>query len=81
MEEFEVVIMIAVRDRRDAWVGPSSWPERLQASLGWKRQTIQRERNGALLRVLAGVCAKSAWHRRHCQRGLVSSTIDLSPST
>ena len=23
-EEFEVVIMIAVRDRRDAWVGPSS---------------------------------------------------------
>jgi hypothetical protein len=26
-EEFEVVIMIAVRDRRDAWVGPSSRPE------------------------------------------------------
>jgi hypothetical protein len=23
-EEFEVVIMIAVRDRRDAWVGPIS---------------------------------------------------------
>jgi hypothetical protein len=28
--------MIAVRDRRDAWVGPSSRPEYgLRASLGW----------------------------------------------
>ena len=42
------------------WVGLSSRPERLQASLGWKRQNHQRERNGALLRVLAEVCAKSA---------------------
>src|SRR5213080_859012 len=46
-----------VADRRDAWVGLSSRPERLQASLGWKRQNHQRERNGALLRVLADVCA------------------------
>src|SRR6266550_4646283 len=44
-----------VADRRDAWVGLSSRPERLQASLGWKRQNHQRERNGALLRVLAEV--------------------------
>jgi hypothetical protein len=29
--------MIAVRDRRDAWVGPSSRPEYgLRASLGWQ---------------------------------------------
>ena len=26
-EEFEVVIMIAVADRRDAWVGPNAEPE------------------------------------------------------
>src|SRR5438552_15244376 len=45
-----------VADRRDAWVGLSSRPERLQASLGWKRQNHQRERNGALLRVLADGC-------------------------
>jgi hypothetical protein len=39
-EEFEVVIMIAVRDRRDAWVGPSSRPEyRLRASLGWQSKS------------------------------------------
>jgi len=37
-EEFEVVIRIAVRDRRDAWVGPSvrTW-NGLRASLGWQR--------------------------------------------
>jgi len=35
-EEFEVVIMIEVVDRRDAWVGLSAWPETwLRASLGW----------------------------------------------
>jgi hypothetical protein len=39
-EEFEVVIMIAVGDRRDAWVGPSSRPEYgLRASLGWQSQS------------------------------------------
>jgi len=27
IEEFEVVIMIAVSDRRDAWVGPKAEPE------------------------------------------------------
>src|ERR1700722_7737769 len=27
------------RDRRDGWVGLSSWPQRLEASLGWKAQT------------------------------------------
>src|SRR5437016_10771839 len=45
-----------VADRRDAWVELSSRPERLQASLGWKRQNHQRERNGARLRVQAVVC-------------------------
>ena len=39
-EEFEAVIMIAVRDRRDAWVGPSSRPEYgLRASLGWQSKS------------------------------------------
>jgi len=38
--EFEVVIMIAVRDRRDAWVGPSFRPEYwLRASLGWQSKS------------------------------------------
>jgi len=31
--ESEQVIMIAVGDRRDGWVGLSSWPWRLEASL------------------------------------------------
>jgi len=52
-EEFEVVIMIEVVDRRDAWVGLSSWPETdcERALVGSAH--FQRERNGALLRVLA----------------------------
>ena len=40
-EGFEVVIMIAIADRRDAWVELSSRPQRLTASLGWNAQTIQ----------------------------------------
>jgi Transposase IS116/IS110/IS902 family len=42
-------IMIEVVDRRDAWVGLSSRPEkRLRASLGWMA-LFPRERNGAPL--------------------------------
>ena len=33
--------MIAIADRRDAWVELSSRPQRLTASLGWNPQTIQ----------------------------------------
>src|SRR5580700_2205207 len=29
-------------DRRDGWVGLSSWPQRLEASPGWKAQTTSR---------------------------------------
>jgi len=58
MEEFEVVIMIAVRDRWDAWVGPSSWPETITSEPGLDEADHPLERNGALLRVLAGVCFK-----------------------
>jgi len=39
--EFEVVIMIEVVDRRDAWVGLSSWPENdYKRAYGWKGNTI-----------------------------------------
>src|SRR5712691_11357017 len=40
--------MIGVADRRDEWVGPSSRPERLRASLRLEKANPQRERNGAL---------------------------------
>src|SRR6185503_19368825 len=46
--ESESVIMIGVADRRDEWVGPSSRPERLRASLRLEKANPQRERNGAL---------------------------------
>jgi len=36
--------------------------KRLRASLRLERQHHPRERNGALLRVHAAVCSKSAWH-------------------
>src|SRR5437879_3862457 len=53
--ESESVIMIAVADRRDQWVGPSSRPERLRASLRLEKANPQRERNGALHGVHAAV--------------------------
>ena len=58
--EFEQVIMIAVGDRRDGWVGLSSWPQRLEASPRLESANHPRERNGALPRVHAVVCAKIA---------------------
>jgi len=49
--------MITVADRRDAWVGLSSWLEMdYGASLGWHGHS-HRERNGALLRVQGVVSA------------------------
>src|SRR5437773_6123712 len=47
--------MIGVADRRDEWVGPSSRPERLRASLRLEKANPQRERNGALHGVHAAV--------------------------
>src|SRR5437870_9582646 len=62
--------MIGVADRRDEWVGPSSRPERLRASLWLVWQNLQRERNGALFGVHGLVRPKKCLDRgRHCQRG------------
>jgi hypothetical protein len=44
MRESELVIMIAVRDRRDAWVGPSCLTRTdYEASLGWSAIFIESE--------------------------------------
>ena len=44
MRESELVIMIAVRDRRDAWVGPSFLTRTdYVASLGWSAIFIESE--------------------------------------
>lgn len=44
MRESELVIMIAVRDRRDAWVGPSCLTRMdYEASLGWSAIFIESE--------------------------------------
>ena len=50
-EEFEVVIMIAASDRRDAWVGPSPDLRGLQGE-PWLVGTgvFQLERSGALFK-------------------------------
>jgi len=73
--ESESVIMIGVADRRDEWVGPSSRPERLRASLRLVWQNLQLERNGALFGVHGLVRPKVLDRGRHCQRR------DLSPTT
>jgi len=39
----------------------------------WMAMVFQLERNGALFGVHGVVRPKSAWHRRHCQRRLVTS--------
>jgi len=43
-EEFKLVIMIAVADRRDAWVGPRV-PTRMdyERAYGWKRHFNESE--------------------------------------
>jgi len=58
--------MIAVVNRREAWIGLSSRPETdcERALVGWAH--LQRERNGALFGVHGGVRSKRAWHCRHC---------------
>jgi hypothetical protein len=49
------------RDRRDAWVGPSFLIRKTITSEPWVgKQTLQRERNGALSRVHAVVCSNIA---------------------
>jgi hypothetical protein len=53
--------MIAVLDRRDAWVGPSFLTRRdYDASPGWMGH-FHRERNGAPLRMQAGVRSKAIY--------------------
>ena len=56
--ESEPVIMIAVCDRRDGWVEPSSDPiDYERAVVG--AADVHRERNGALLRLHVAVCSKT----------------------
>jgi len=43
--------MIAVRDRRDAWVEPTCRPEEIMGRALVGAAVVQRERNGALSRV------------------------------
>ena len=60
-EEFELVIMIAVADRRDAWVGPSSRPENdYERAYGWKGNTINESEMALFFGVHAVVRSKSA---------------------
>src|SRR6266704_3259890 len=73
--ESESVIMIGVADRRDEWVGPSSRPERLRASLRLVWQNLQLERNGALFGVHGLVRPKVLDRGRHCQRRDFASTV------
>ena len=56
--EFELAIMIAQADRRDAWVGLSPDLQMIDIGLVWLGQLIQLERNGALSGVHAEVCPK-----------------------
>src|ERR1700688_5005742 len=67
--------MIAVRDRRDAWVGPSSRPEYgLRASLGWwsKSNSFSESEMALFYECMLKCAQKDAGHRRHCQRGDVT---------
>src|SRR5215813_6388231 len=50
-------------------------PQTITSEPWLEKQNLQRERNGALLRVHAVVCSDSPCHGRHCQRG------DISPLT
>ena len=43
--------MIGVADRRDGWVGPSSWPETIAMRALVGTALLQLERNGAPVRV------------------------------
>jgi len=50
--------MIAIADRRDGWVGPSSCPERFRASPGWKRTNHNESQMELFHGVHAALCSK-----------------------
>lgn len=58
-EESALVIMIAVRDRRDAWVEPTCRPEEIMWRAVVGAAAVHLERNGALYRVQVVVCSKT----------------------
>ena len=74
--------MIAVRDRRDAWVGPSSRPEYgLRASLGWwTKSNTFNESEMALFNECMLKCARKLLDTADIVREAILRQQPTSPS-